>query len=101
MICLAPESAQAGLQNHVRWSSIAAVSLFRNQQYPVHSLVCPRFASLPPYLVPSQHQYLRLHETSPQSDLGLSASVASTYDSYALYILIWHPLVSLSHAKLP
>lgn len=97
MICLALESAQTGLQNHVRRSSIAAVSLFRNQQHPVHSLVCPRFACLPPYLVPSQHQYLRLRATSPRSDLGLSASVASTYDSpCALYLNLASSRVSIA-----
>jgi hypothetical protein len=87
MICLALESAQAGLQNHVRRSPIAAISLFRNQQYLVHSPVCPRFACLPPYLVPSQHQYLRLRGTSPRRQLGLSASVATTYSPpCALYL---------------
>jgi hypothetical protein len=96
MICLALESAEAGLQKDIRRSSIAAVSLFRNQQYPAHSPLCPRFACLPPYLVPSQHQYLRLRGTSPENELGLSSSAANTCDtSCALYLNLASSRISI------
>ena len=101
MICLVLESAEAGLQKDICRSSIAAVSLFRNQQYPYTALSAlgSRVFRRISYHLNTSTCVCVQYRLDENSDYLLPSRLLTIF--HALHILIWHILVSLSHAKLP